>query len=111
MFDVQVGACCFEGMAAEGQLLRPHLLDVLGRPAIAGRVGEVRAPFDCPPAAGAQDRVAGEHRVDLVGHGGSENPEEIAGYAPGGLLVQRNEACPEPDEGANLVVRSVAASR
>src|SRR5690606_11166304 len=62
----------------EGQLLRPHLLDVLGRPAIAGRVSEVRA-------------VIGEHRVDLVGHGGSESSEEIAGYSPGGLLVQLDE--------------------
>ena len=75
MFDVQVGACCFEGMAAEGQLLRAHLLDVLGRPAIASRIGEGRA-------------IVGEDSVDLVGYGRSQSPEEVPGYSPSCLLMQ-----------------------
>jgi hypothetical protein len=78
MFDVEVGAGRFEGMAAEGQLLRPHLPDVLRRPAIAGRIGEVRA-------------VVGEHRVDLVGHCSSKSPKEVTGDAPGRFLVQLDE--------------------
>jgi hypothetical protein len=78
VFDVQVGASRFEGMAAEGEVLRPHLSDVLGRPAIAGRVGEVRA-------------ILGEHRVDLVGYRPGEVTQEVAGYSPSGLLVQLDE--------------------
>ena len=44
VLDVEVGAGRFEGVAPEGQLLRPHFLDVLRRPAVTGRVGEVGAP-------------------------------------------------------------------
>ena len=73
-------------MAAERQLLSPHFLDVFGRPAIASRIGKVRAPFDF-----AQERIAGEHRVDSVWHGRSEVPQEVASDAPGGLLVPLHE--------------------
>ena len=70
-------------MAAERQLLSPHFLDVFGRPAIASRIGKVRAPFDF-----AQDRIVGEHHVDSVWHGRGEVPQEVASDALGGLLVQ-----------------------
>jgi hypothetical protein len=35
--------------------------------------------------------IVGEHGVDLVRHRGSESAKEVAGYSPGGLLVQLDE--------------------
>ena len=32
--------------------------------------------------------VVGQHRVDLVGHGGGKGPEEVAGDTPRRLLMQ-----------------------
>jgi hypothetical protein len=58
--------------------------DVLGRPAVTGRVGKVRA-------------VVGEHGVYLVRHRGGESAKEVTGYSPGRLLVQLDEGklgCP-----------------
>ncbi len=78
VLDIEVGAGQFEGMAAERQLLYPHLLDVLGRPAVAGRVGKVRT-------------IVSEHRVDPVRHGCGQVPQEVAGNPAGGLLVQFDE--------------------
>jgi len=40
-----------------------------------GEIGEVRA-------------VVGEHRVDLIGNGSGQRPQEVAGNAAGRLLVQ-----------------------
>ena len=79
MFDIEVGAGCFEGMAAEGQFLFPHFLDVLWRPAIAGRIGEVRP-------------VVGEHGVDPVRHGGGEVTQEVTGD-PAGLCDSGANRC------------------
>lgn len=56
MVDVEIGAGGFEGMAAKEHVLCPHRLDVFGRPAVTGRIGEVRA-------------IVGEHGVHLVGVG------------------------------------------
>ena len=84
MFDVEIGAGGFEGVAAKEQLVCPHRLDVLGRPAITGRVGEVGA-------------IVGEHGVHLVWHGGGQGSQEVARYPPGCLLVQLDEGelgCP-----------------
>lgn len=39
MFDVEVRAGRFEGVAEERHVLRPHGLDVLGYPAIANWIG------------------------------------------------------------------------
>src|SRR5215208_3641369 len=65
VLDLEIGTSCLEGVTAEGHLLCPHCLDVLGRPAVAGRVSEVSA-------------VIGEHGVDLVGHGRHEVTKEVA---------------------------------
>jgi len=79
VFDVEVGAGRFEGMAAEWQFLCPHLLDVLWRPAIAGGIGEVRP-------------IVGEHGVDPVRHGRREMAQEVASDAASGFLVQLHES-------------------
>ena len=75
VLDVEIGAGRLERVATEGHFLGPHGPDVLGRPAVAGWVSEVRA-------------VVGEHGVDLVGHGGGEVPEKVARDTPRRLLVQ-----------------------
>jgi hypothetical protein len=54
MFHVQPGACELERMTKEALVLCLHLLDIDGRPAIAGGIGEVRP-------------IVGEHGVDLMG--------------------------------------------
>ena len=59
----------------KGTFSCPHRPDVLGRPAVAGWVGEVGA-------------VVGEHGVDLVGHGRDEATKEVARDTPRCLLVQ-----------------------
>jgi hypothetical protein len=74
VLDVEIGAGCLEGVAAEGHFLCPHRPDVLRRPAVAGWVGEVSA-------------VVGEHGVDLVGHGRDEVTKEVARDTPRRLLV------------------------
>jgi hypothetical protein len=51
---------------------------LFGRPGIAGRFGEVRA-------------IAREDGVDLVGNGPRKSPEEVAGGAAGGFLMQLDE--------------------
>jgi hypothetical protein len=43
MFDIEIGAIGFKGLATEKNTLDPHYLDICGRPAIARGVGEVRA--------------------------------------------------------------------
>ena len=75
MFDVEISAGQLEGVTAERQLLCPHLLDILWRPAIAGGIGEVRAVF-------------GEHRVDPVCHGCHDVTEKVTSDATRRLLVQ-----------------------
>jgi putative ABC transport system permease protein len=75
VLHVEIGAGRLEGVAAEGHLRRPHGPDVLGRPAVAGWIGEVSA-------------VVGEHRVDPVGHGRDEVTKEVARNAPRRLFVQ-----------------------
>jgi hypothetical protein len=78
VLDVEIGAGGLERVAAKEHLLGPHRLDVLGRPAVTGGIGEVRT-------------IVGEHRVDPVGDGGGESPEEVAGDPAGGLLMQLDE--------------------
>jgi len=75
VFDVEVDACGFEGMAAERQLLCPHFLDVFRRPAIAGRVGEMRP-------------IVGEHDVDPVRHGCGEMAQKVTGDPAGGFFME-----------------------
>jgi len=77
-------------MAEKRRLLGAHLLDVFGRPAVAGRVGEVRA-------------VVGEHRVDPVRHGRGEMPQEVSS--------DRRVAFSCSSTKANLEARSIATSR
>src|SRR6478609_3903282 len=43
MFDVEVSASQFKGMAPEHYSLRPHRVDVFRRPPVPGGLGEVRA--------------------------------------------------------------------
>ena len=57
MFHIQFGAGELEGMAKEALVLRLHLLEIFGHPAITGGIGEVRA-------------IVGEHCVNLIRHGG-----------------------------------------
>ena len=75
VLDIELGAGELEGVAEEWLLAGQHLLDVLGRPAIAGGLGEVRA-------------VVGEHGVDRVWNRRGERPEEVGRDTAGGLLVQ-----------------------
>jgi hypothetical protein len=72
VLDVEFGAGELEGVAEEWLLAGQHLLDLLGRPAIAGGLGEVRA-------------VVGEHGVDPVGNCCGERPEELGRDTAGGL--------------------------
>lgn len=84
MLDIEIGTGRFERMASKRHILRPHRLDVLVRPAVPSRIGEVRA-------------AVGQHRVDLVGNGRSQRPEEIAGNPSSGLFDQLGEGelrCP-----------------
>ena len=90
VLDVEISTSCLEGVAAEWHLLCPHCLDVLRRPAIAGRVGEVSA-------------VIGEYGVDLVRHGRHEVTKE----AP----ATRRVAFSCSSTKANLDVRSMATKR
>ena len=78
VLDVEIGAGGLEGVAEEGLFVCLHLPDVLWRPAVPARLGEVRA-------------VVGEHGVDLVGNGGDEVTKEVARDAPRCLLVQLDE--------------------
>lgn len=55
MFHVQLGAGELERVAKEALVLCLHLLDIVGRPAIAGGIGEVRP-------------IVGEHGVDFIRH-------------------------------------------
>ena len=75
LFNVELGAGELEGVTKERLVTRQHLSAVLRRPSIATRLGEVRA-------------VIGEHGVDPVGNRRGESPEEVAGDAAHGLLVQ-----------------------
>lgn len=75
VFNVEVGAGQFKGVAAEGQLLCSHLLDVLRRPAITSRIGEVRT-------------IVSEHRVDSIWHGCGEVPQKVACDATRCLLMK-----------------------
>ena len=78
VFNIELGAGELEGMAEEWLVAGQHLPDVLGRPAIACGLGEVRA-------------VVSEHGVDPVGNCRGERPEEVSGNATRGLLVQLGE--------------------
>ena len=75
VLDVEISASRLEGVAAEGHVLGPHGLDILGRPAVAGWIGKVRA-------------VVGEHGVDFIGHGRGEMAKEVARDTPRRLPVQ-----------------------
>lgn len=77
VFNVEIGARRFEGMAAKENLFDPHGLDILGRPAITRGIGEMGP--------------SGEHRVDFVGDSERKGPEEVAGDAVGRLLVNFDE--------------------
>ena len=72
MFNVDIGAGQLERMAAEGQFLCPHLVDVFGRATIAGRIDKNACPFDF-----LQDRIVGKHRLDPVWHGRGEMPQKV----------------------------------
>ena len=78
MLDIEFGAGELEGMTEEWLLAGQHLFDVLGCPAIACRLGKVRA-------------VVGEHGVDPVGNGCGERSEEVGRNTARGLLVQFDE--------------------
>ena len=78
VLDIELGAGELEGMAEEWLLAGQHLLDVLGRPAIAGGLGEVRA-------------VVGEYGVDPVWNGCGERSQEVGRDTARGLLVQLDE--------------------
>jgi hypothetical protein len=78
VFDFEVGAGCFEGMAAIGQFLCPHRFDFFGRPAIARGFDEVRP-------------IVGKHRVYPGLYGRGEVAQEVASDAPCLLLVQFHE--------------------
>jgi hypothetical protein len=58
-----------------------------GRPATAWR-RELDTPFDCLPAAVAQDRIVGKHGVDLVGDGFDQAEQEVARGRSLAVLVQ-----------------------
>jgi hypothetical protein len=75
MFDVEVCASRFECVAAERQALRPHRFDVVGCPAIAGRIGEMRS-------------IVSEYDVDPVRYGRGEVAQEVASDPASGFLVQ-----------------------
>src|SRR5919206_3102786 len=75
VLDVEISAGRLEGVAAEGHVLGPHGLDILGRPAVASWVGEVRA-------------VVGEHGVDFIGYGRGEVAKKVARDTPRRLPVQ-----------------------
>ena len=79
MLDVEFGAGELEGMSEEWLLAGQHLFDVLGCPAIACRLGEVRA-------------VVAEHGVDSVGNGCGERSEEVGCNTGRDLLVQLDQA-------------------
>lgn len=78
MFDVEIGTCRIEGMAAEQNPFRPHRLDVRDRPPVAGRISEVRA-------------VIRQNGVDLVRNSVSEIAEEVCCDPARRLDVKLNE--------------------
>lgn len=78
-FDIEIGAGQFEKMAEERQFLRPHLLDVVRRPAVARGIGEVRP-------------LIGKHRVNSIWHGRGEAPQEVGSNPACGFLGQLNES-------------------
>lgn len=41
MVDIEIGACQFEGMDADKNTLRLHLLDIARRPPVAARIGKM----------------------------------------------------------------------
>ena len=75
MLDVEVGAGVFEGVSPEERVLGPQGLDLFGRPGGALGIREMRA-------------VVGQDRMNLVGNGGGERPEEVPRDAAGRLLMQ-----------------------
>ena len=75
VFDVAVSAGQLERKASDWYFLSLHFPDILGRPAIAGRIGEVGT-------------IVSEHRVDPVWHGCGEVTQKVTSDAPSGLLMQ-----------------------
>lgn len=75
MLDVEIGTCCLERMTSERHVLGSHGLDVLGCPTVTCRIGEIGA-------------IVGENRMDFIGNGCGQRPEEIARDPAGGLFDQ-----------------------
>lgn len=63
-----------------------HVRHVGGRgtTGVARRKGELDAPFDCLPAAVAQDRIIRQNSVDRVGHSGDQRDEECGSRCSAG---------------------------
>src|SRR6266567_388728 len=78
MVDVLLRASEFEGVSAEDLVPLQHSLDLDRSPAIAARLGEVRA-------------IVGQDGVDFVGNGFDKGSEEVCGDPPRRLLVQLGE--------------------
>ena len=78
MFDVEIGASRIKCVATEEDTLGPHRLDVCGRPATAGGVGEVRA-------------VVRQSGVDFVRNGFSQVTKEVGCDPTRRLPVQLDE--------------------
>ena len=76
--DTVLGASEFEGVSAEDLTPLEHGVDLGRSPAIAARIGEVRA-------------VVGQDGVDFVGNGFEKGSEEVRGDAPRRLLMQLGE--------------------
>lgn len=79
MLGVEISTSRFEGVTTRQNLLGPHRFDVVGRPPIAGRVGEVCA-------------VVGEHDLDPVGNSTGESFEGVASHTAGCRLMQLDES-------------------
>ena len=60
---------------------------------ISWREGELDTPFDCLPAAVAQDRIVGQHSVDCIGHCFDQGCQESCCSHPTGFLgeLYKNE--------------------
>lgn len=75
MLNVEIGTYRLEGMTSERHVLGPHGLDVLGCPTVTCRIGEMGA-------------IVGENRMDFIGNGSGQRPEEVARDPTGGVLDQ-----------------------
>ena len=65
--------------------------DVVEGISVVGVIGELDTPFDCLPAAVAQDRIVGQHGVDGVGYGCDQVAQELGGDHLAGFLMLLDE--------------------